>query len=313
MKNIYFAFVERNRSENEIKFQQIKEYIDIINKMKNKNDVKNISLKYLGRKENIFIHYLYEKKLYINLENLEKVEYNENKYLTLYDKFILRYKLNLIFNKKYFFNLIIITPEDFNNIKEINEEKKKYIINKFNLFEQNNNNNTDLKIMLLDFQNNSPYQENFIYFCEKYLSNIKSVNTVLIFNIGTINEKIECKKNIKKPLINFYLVKNIIYENKIYINKGEIGNEIKEFIDLFFYTDNLLYKIYAQHFLFYSNELKLFDIIDKNNIIVSFEIKNLKIYFYNIIYEIYNKKELNIKQCENKDINFLNIKKTLKY
>ena len=313
MKNIYFAFVERNRSENEIKFQQIKEYIDIINKMKNKNDVKNISLKYLGRKENIFIHYLYEKKLYINLENLEKVEYNENKYLTLYDKFILRYKLNLIFNKKYFFNLIIITPEDFNNIKEINEEKKKYIINKFNLFEQNNNNNTDLKIMLLDFQNNSPYQENFIYFCEKYLSNIKSVNTVLIFNIGTINEKIECKKNIKKPLINFYLVKNIIYENKIYINKGEIGNEIKEFIDLFFYIDNLLYKIYAQHFLFYSNELKLFDIIDKNNIIVSFEIKNLKIYFYNIIYEIYNKKELNIKQCENKDINFLNIKKTLKY
>ena len=165
----------------------------------------------------------------------------------------------------------------------------------------------------MDFQNNSPYQENFIYFCEKYLSNIKSVNTVLIFNVGTINEKIECKKNIKKPLINFYLVKNIIYENKIYINKGEIGNEIKEFIDLFFYTDNLLYKIYAQHFLFYSNELKLFDIIDKNNIIVPFEIKNLKIYFDNIIYEIYNKKELNIKQCENKDINFLNIKKTLKY
>ena len=312
VKNIYFAFVEGNKSENEINFQQIKEYIDIINKMKNKNNIKNISLKYLGRKGNIFINYLYENNLYINLENLEKVEYNENKYLTLYEKFILRCKLNLIFNKKYFFNLIIITPEDFNNIKEINEEKKKYLINKLNFFEQNNN-NTDLKFMLLDFQNNSPYQENFIYFCEKYLSNINGVNTVLIFNVGTTNEKIECKKYIKKPLINFYLLKNIIYENKIGINKGEIGNEIKEFIDLFFCTDNLLYKIYTQHFLFYSNELKIFDIIDKKNIIVPFEIKSLKIYFDNIIYEIYDKKELNIKQCENKDFNFLNIKKTLKY
>ena len=107
-------------------------------------------------------------------------------------------------------------------------------------------------------------------------------------------------------------MKNIICENTINLNNWEIGNEIKEFIDLFFYTNNLVYKINTSYFLFYLNELNLFDIIDKYNTFFSYEINNLKIYFDNIIYEIYNKNELNIKQCKDIVINFLNIIKTLK-
>ena len=107
-------------------------------------------------------------------------------------------------------------------------------------------------------------------------------------------------------------MKNIICENIINLNNWEIGNEIKEFIDLFFYTNNLVYKINTSYFLFYLNELNLFDIIDKYNTFFSYEINNLKIYFDNIIYEIYNKNELNIKQCKDIVINFLNIIKTLK-
>jgi len=311
VKNIYFVFVRGKYSGNEIIFQQIKEYIDTINKMKNKNNIKKLSLKYLREKEDIIINYLFENNLCINLENLEKVEYTEYKYLTIYEKFVLRYKLSSIFNSKAFFNLIIITPEDFNNIKEKKEDKKKYLISKLNFFEQNNNdNNTDLKIILFDFQNNSPYQENFIYFCEKYLSGINSVSTVVIRNIGKTNFKIDCKNNIKKPLIHFNTLKKIIVENKIIINNGEVENEMKEIIDLFFNIDNLLYKINIQNFLIYSDELKIFDIINKDNIIFS----SVKIYSENIIYEIYYKKELTIKKYKVRDnnINIFNIIKELK-
>ena len=64
--------------------------------------------------------------------------------------------------------------------------------------------------------------------------------------------------------------------------------------------------------IYFNNFLNLFDIIDKYNTFFSYEINNLKIYFDNIIYEIYNKNELNIKQCKDIVINFLNIIKTLK-
>ena len=312
VKNIYFAFVEEKNFEDKNIFKQLKEYIDIINNLKNKNDIKKINLKHLGTKENIIMNYLYENNLKINLEKLEKVEFDENKYLTIYDKFIHSYKLISIFNNKNFFNLIIITPEIFNNIKEINKAQEEYLLNKLNLLGQNNNNDNDLKIIFFDFKNNSPYQDDFIYFCEKYLSNIKNINTIVINNIGKTHYEIDTKKNIKKPLMNFNLLKNIICENKINLNNLGIVDEIREFIDLFFYTNNLLYKINTTYFLFYSNELNIFDIIDKNNIIFSYELGKLKIDFDNIIYEIYNKKELYIKKSKDIDINVINIKKTLK-
>ena len=315
VKNICFMFVLGNDKKNQIILKQLKDYIDIINKLKNKNNIKKINIQYLQDRENFLINYLFENNINIKLENLDKVEYIEDKFLTAYEKFNLRYKLRTIFNNKDLFNLIIITPEDFNNIKEITEAKKNNLINKLNLCEQNNNNNnTDLKIILFDFQNNSPYQENFIFFCEKYLSDINNINIIVIRNFGKINFKLDYKNNIKKPLIHFKLLEKIIFENKIYVYNNEVINEMREFIDLFFNTENLLYKINTGSFLIYSNELNIFDILDKYNDSFFSEIKNLKIYFENIIYEIYFKKELIIKKYKELDnnINVLNIIKTLK-
>ena len=192
VKNICFMFVLGNDKKNQIILKQLKDYIDIINKLKNKNNIKKINIQYLQDRENFLINYLFENNINIKLENLDKVEYIEDKYLTVYKKFNLRYKLRTIFNNKDLFNLIIITPEDFNNIKEITEAKKNNLINKLNLCEQNNNNNnTDLKIILFDFQNNSPYQENFIFFCEKCLFNINNINIIVIRNFGKINFKLD--------------------------------------------------------------------------------------------------------------------------
>ena len=198
VKNICFMLVLGNDKKNQIILKQLKDYIDIINKLKNKNNIKKINIQYLQDRENFLINYLFENNINIKLENLDKVEYIEDKFLTAYEKFNLRYKLRTIFNNKDLFNLIIITPEDFNNIKEITEAKKNNLINKLNLCEQNNNNNnTDLKIILFYFQNNSPYQENFIFFCEKYLSDINNINIIVIRNFGKINFKLDYKNNIK--------------------------------------------------------------------------------------------------------------------
>ena len=264
-------FVLGNDKKNQIILKQLKDYIDIINKLKNKNNIKKINIQYLQDRENFLINYLFENNINIKLESLDKVEYIEDKFLTVYEKFNLRYKLRTIFNNKDLFNLIIITPEDFNNIKEITEAKKNNLINKLNLCEQNNNNNnTDLKIILFDFQNNSPYQENFIFFCEKYLSDINNINIIVIRNFGKINFKLDYKNNIKKPLIHFKLLEKIIFENKINVYNNEVINEMREFIDLFFNTENLLYKINTGSFLIYSNELNIFDILNIINQINSY-------------------------------------------
>ena len=60
--------------------------------------------------------------------------------------------------------LNIITPNDFNNIKNLNQDEINNLKNKLNQIE-NNKEETDAKTLFIDFENNSPYQENFIYFC----------------------------------------------------------------------------------------------------------------------------------------------------
>ena len=316
IKNIYFVYIEHNTKNEDYLFcLQILKYIEIINNLKNKDGIKKINLKYLGDKITTFIEQLINNKLYFNLKGLEKVEYNDdNKKLNLYQRFDQSYNLFTIFNKKLFFNLIIITPDDFNGIKELNEDQKNNLKNKLNIFEKNN---TDLKILLIDFENNSPYQENFIYFCENYLSYNKTINTVRILNFGKINYNNDYKKIIKKPIINLERLNKIAYENQ---NLENNEDEIKEFISLFFNLDNLAYqfsvfiKFNNLKYLFYSNELILMDL---KSYLYSIDLFNndtkIKIYFDNIFYELYFYNNLKlIKSNTDKELYVPNIIKLLK-
>ena len=79
--------------------------------------------------------------------------------------------------------LNIITPDEFNSIKNLNQDEINNLKNKLNQIE-NNKEKTDAKTLFIDFENNSPYQVNFIYFCQNYLSYKDSITTIVIINIG---------------------------------------------------------------------------------------------------------------------------------
>ena len=287
VKNIYLAFAKKKNFTLKKFSIQIEKIIDFINNLKNKETIKKISVKHLSNKWKYFLEYLNKHKLY--LEGLENIEYSE-KNMTLYQKFISRYSIYNYINKNIFCKLIVITPDDFNNIKELKEEQKHNLKYKLNSFEHNGHiNNTNLKMLVLDFENNSPYQHNFIYFCRNYLAYDDNINTVIINNIGKINSQINCKKNIKDSLMHFEKLDNIVYENNL--NNNDINeNEIKELISFLFYTENLVYltTIFSKNnklqFLLYSNKFYIKNIINKINLNKQDII--IKIYFDNIIYEL---------------------------
>ena len=56
---------------------------------------------------------------------------------------------------------------------------------------------TDLKILYLNFEGHSPYQKSFINFCKNCLNIKKYINFVIINNIGKINFDINCYNKIK--------------------------------------------------------------------------------------------------------------------
>ena len=106
-------------------------------------------------------------KIYFHLSSLETIDFSDENIINDIQCFKLRYNLSKIFSNKIIFKVIMITPKDYNNISNLSEEKKKKLMKKMNQFEKEN---TEYKILYLNFCNNSPYQTNFAYFCEKYLN-----------------------------------------------------------------------------------------------------------------------------------------------
>ena len=134
--------------------------------------------------------------------------------------------------------------------------------------------NDKLKALYLDFEKDSPFQSNVIYFYEKYIKHNKNINTIIVNNIGNYNFSEQCflnmKKNVNKVKLTF--INEIIYQKNIETkkdkkskkkNKNENMNndDIKNFINIFFDLNNVF----------------IYEGYDINNNIVFFNINNKKI------------------------------------
>ena len=254
-----------------------------------------------------------EKNFDLHLDYIEKIIFDEE-YYYFYTRFFVRYNLSFLFNNAWC-KIIIIKSSDLNNIKTMD---KKIMMQKLNMFESHEE--TDLKILLIDFEHNSPYQENFIFFCNNYLRVNDTIDTIAIFNIGKKNYDSKCYDKMKNqnPEMYFSKLVNIIYENND-DNYESNENDVKEFINLFFYTDNLFYyvEIYNNNsnqlrFLFFVNEVDIKDIIV--NVINKFCNSEyiMQIYYDNINLTFYNDaKMLSIKKEKNVSLNSVNYQKIL--
>ena len=240
-------------------------------------------------------YFILKKKLgniNLNLNSLKNIDFNDDCMINNIQRFKLRYNLKKIFGYNAWCKLITITPKDFENIFELNEEEQKNLHKKINSFQ---NSNTNFNIIYLNLENNALYQKKFYYFCEKYLNNNKNINILILDNIGNINYDNEFAKNIKKipkiklpSLIQILSENNLIEKEKIIQNNNLIiekdFKKIKEFINsIFEYNKLLVYEGYnSKNQLIYYNVSKK---IYKDELERIFETNNTVITTLNLMFE----------------------------
>ena len=243
-------FLKGIKNKNNIK--QIifdKSFSKEINNYENHNILINSKI-YLEYMINDYFLNLKDKENYFSsLYSLEKLKFDDKNLINDIQRLKLRYNLNQIFSEKVWSKIIIITPKDFEDIYKLKDEEKRKLKHKLKSFKKED---TDLKILYLNFEGHSPYQNNFIYFCKNYLNIKKYINFVIINNIGKINFDINCYNKIKgkerDSLIHFPNIKKIFFEDME--DKNLFGNtinesftdgkDVKEFIDLFFDKNELI-------------------------------------------------------------------------
>jgi len=178
----------------------------------------------------------YYKNDSFNLDIEEIIIEKENIY-SLYQRIYLKYHFKRIFSKKAMCDVIIITFEELKSIIQLKEKEINNLKYKLNHFEYDKNN---FKILIIDFKDNSPYQQNFIYFCHNFIGYNESFNKIALFNMGKKNFDINCYNKMKdrepqEPEIYFANLEILMIEViKDDIMKFIYKNEIMEFIELFF-------------------------------------------------------------------------------
>ena len=328
--------INNNFKINKVEFSIISNYINVqyfynlLFYINNDNIKEIIFHESFSQKNNDFLeslsYVINNNKKYINLKSLEKIIYEEPDYLDNdeHKKIFVRYTINNFFSSKGWCNLVIIKPDDFNNIKNLKKDDISLLIKKINKFEEDENKDIDSKILYIDFENNSPFQENFIYFWNKYLGYNESFNKIYYTNIGKINysqicyEEIKNNKNLKSYFSNLKDIHYINNDNEKLLlgekgqnekekekeKENENEKDIIEFINLFFYLELensfFIYKIYIGKYLkylYYTDKLTFSYIkteIKDKKFVIKIYIDNIEIeYEYNGTFKI-KKKNNNI-------------------
>jgi len=241
-----------------IKHRENIEEIIFSENFQNKDD-KNYYFRYFIEDYFLFIKKM--GKIDLNFFSLKKIEFNDSELKNNIERIKLRYALNKIFGENVWCKLIIINYKDLKNIDSLNEKSKNDFFVKVNFFFKERTNH---KILYINFENNSPFQKNIVYFFENYVHKNKNINIIVFNNLGNINydkeyyNKMKDQKKIKIPNLE-----QIIYDNNIFQdNKSDINsknNEIKYFISSLFDTEKLLtYEGYDSY-----NNLVYFNIVQK--------------------------------------------------
>ena len=344
INRIYFVFDNEHNCENllNIIYQYLEKIIHkeniksiIFDKSFSEENLVETSDKYELTYTKIYLEYLVDNyfdiikkdsKIDFHLSSLEEIDFSDDNIINDIQCFKLRYNLSKIFSNKMIFKVIMITPKDYNNISNLSEEEKKKLMKKMNQFEKEN---TKCKILYLNFCNNSPYQANFAYFCEKYLNLNNNINIILIDNIGENNKENDFfKNNTNFKKIKLPYLKSIIYEKDITsykyknINDGnngfsnELNNQIYNLSFISAYDnikilenedmvfDRFDIKKFVDDFFDYSG-LSVYEGYDYNNILI----------YLNIIEKIPNNELYRIFFIENKicKLKLNNEKKFIKF
>jgi len=247
---LYFLLYEKDKNNIEVN----KNIFEIINKyliaIKHKDNIEEIyfSNAFFNEEKNGFIYeklhiekilkqfskILEKENLDYNWKSLKNIEFNDDKVKNNIRRFKLRYNFNKIFRFNIWSKIIIINFKEIENCDEKMTEDKN-IYNKIHEIEKEN---TNLKILLIDFEHNSPYQKNFYYFCKKYLDNNPNINMLVFHKIGNNNndEYFQNNNNEKIALPN---LTQVFYEKN---NKDKNNNDINiyNFIKKFFYINKFL-------------------------------------------------------------------------
>ena len=279
---LYFVLDYKSDYEKHNLFELLYKYLECITY---KDNIEEIYFKELCKQQyiydedrKIFINTLLKnyiqvkgkyKEINFNFKSLKKVVFDDNENLPFIELFQKRYFLNDIFNDKIWCKIIKITPKDYENIFDLNEEQEKKLYNKLNQFEKDK---TCFKILYLNFENNSPLQKKFIYFYEKYLYDNKNINTIIIDNISYI--KSEKEYELKK--LKFLYVTQLHYEIDLIFNsfKVDIKDDLMNHFEIkdnssFIYkgydiNNNLIYYHICNDLSFITTEIqRIFKISDK--------------------------------------------------
>ena len=241
---LFFLFFEDEKNkDNKSMFSKINNFLT---KIKHKENIEEIYFNnaFFNVEKNgefyqkIYLeNFFFEFKKYFGNNNLifkslKKIEFNDDKIKNNIRRFKLRYNLNKIFGVHLWSKVKIIHYKDIKNILSKKNEENPYNIMD-NVIDENT---TNLKILLIDLENNSPYQKNFYDFCKTYLDNNENINMIIFHGIGNTNYDDKFDKNLKK--ITIPNISDIFYEREN--NEINNNNHIYTFIEAFFDISKLI-------------------------------------------------------------------------
>ena len=217
----------------------------------------------------------------LNLISLKTIEFNDEIIENNVLRFKIRYHLNKIFGFNAWCNLSIIKYKEIENFDNNKDERVK-VKQKAYIF---NNKTTNLKVLLIDLEHNSPYQTTFYNFCKECLDNNPYINLIVFHNIGNNHYDEEFYKNIKNnPKIIIPNLSQILYENTEEKIEENIPTNCNSFFNSFFDCSKfMLYEGYDNNnnLIYFNMSLEKLQEHELNRIFLN----ENKIYLINCKYE----------------------------